>query len=224
MIVNTNMAGQGPKHLAEPEVVPNLDVCVARRIVRLREEKNLTQSRLARLCGISAAYLSRVESSQASLTLSGLAKVASALEIPATALLDEEASAAPLSLHRSHDKMKLLRGRGSHADQVLAGDKKGKLMEPLLVEVSRTPSAGRQYSHAGEEFDYLIEGSCTFFYGKERFKMEPGDAVYFDASIPHGIVKTAKGRARLLVMVSARDYLFHGDIRRLLGTDKMQRG
>jgi transcriptional regulator with XRE-family HTH domain len=199
--------------------VPTLDVCVARRIVRLRQEKNLTQDKLARLCGLSPAYLSRVESNQAALTLSGLARVAAALEIPATALLDEEESFAPLSLHRSHGKMKLLRSRGSHSHQMLATDKKGKLMEPLLVDVSRKPSTGRQWAHAGEEFDYLLEGTCTFFYGKERFTLHAGDAVYYDASVPHGIVRTSASRARLLVVVSARDYLFHGDIQRLLRTN-----
>jgi len=211
---------QAVKKTRDSDPVPSLDVCVARRIVRLRQEKNLTQGKLARMCGLSPAYLSRVESNQAALTLSGLAKVAAALEIPATALLDEETSSAPLSLHRSHDKMQLLRGRGSHAHQMLAAGKKGKLMEPLLVDVSRTPSAGRQWAHAGEEFDYLLEGTCTIFYGKERFHLRAGDAVYYDASVPHGIVRTGASRARLLVVVTARDYLFHGDVQRLLGTDK----
>ena len=216
-------ASQVAKADPEPGAAHSLEVCVARRIVRLRQEKNLTQGKLARLCGLSPAYLSRVESNQAALTLSGLAKVAAALEVPATALLDEETSSAPLSLHHSHEKMKLLRGRGSHAHQMLASNKKGKLMEPLLVDVSRTPSAGRQWAHAGEEFDYLLEGTCTFFYGKERFTLRAGDAVYYDASVPHGIVRTSASRARLLVVVSARDYLFHGDIHRLLGTDKTNR-
>ncbi len=213
-------ASQAAKRNRSSDPIPTLDVCVARRIVRLRQEKNLTQAKLARLCGISPAYLSRVESNQASLTLSGLAKVAAALEIPATALIDEDAPTAPLSLHRSHDKMKLLRGRGSHAHQMLAADKKGKLMEPLLVDVSRTSAAGRQWSHAGEEFDFLLEGTCTFFYGKEQFTLHAGDAVYYDASVPHGMVRTSASPARLLVIVSARDYLFHGDIQRLLRTEK----
>lgn len=216
-------ASQVVKADPTPGVAHSLEVCVARRIVRLRREKNLTQGKLAQLCGLSPAYLSRVESNQAALTLSGLAKVAAALEIPATALLDEETSSAPLSLHRSDGRMKLLRGRGSHAHQMLAANKKGKLMEPLLIEVARTPSAGRQWAHAGEEFDYLLEGTCTFFYGKERFTLHAGDAVYYDASVPHGIVRAGAARARLLVVVSARDYLFHGDIQRLLRTDTTDR-
>ena len=197
-----------------------LDICVARRIVQLRKEKDLTQAKLAQLCGISAAYLSRVESNQSSLTLAGLAKVAAALEVPVTALIDEEACAAPLLLYHPNDKMELLRGKGSHAFQMLAADKKGKLMEPMLVEVSSTPSAAHQWSHAGEEFAYLLEGTCTFFYGKEQFEMHAGDAVYFDATIPHGMIRTSTARARMVITVTARNYLFHGDIRRLLGTDE----
>jgi transcriptional regulator with XRE-family HTH domain len=194
-----------------------LEVQVARRILRLRTEKGLTQNALARRCGISAAYLSRVESNEAALTIANLAKVAQALGVPAEALVEEERFLAPLALYRQGSgTARLLRGKGSHAYRTLASGKRGKLMEPLMVEVKDTLSAGRLSRHSGEEFNYLLKGRCTFFYGKEQIQLEAGDAVYYDATILHG-VRSVKGvRSQILSIVSSRDYLFHGDISRLL--------
>lgn len=202
---------------SDPVLRNPLEVQVARRIVRLRTEKGLTQNALARLCGISAAYLSRVESNEAALTIANLAKVAQALGVPVEALIEEERFLAPLATYRhGTGAMKLIRGKGSHSYRLLVSGKRGKLMEPLLVEVTDKLSAGRLSQHSGEEFNFMVRGRCTFFYGKEQIQLETGDAVYYDATIMHG-VRCAKGEsAQILAIVSSRDYLFHGDISRLL--------
>lgn len=194
-----------------------LEVQVARRISRLRVEKGLTQNALARRCGISAVYLSRVESHEAALTIANLAKVAEALGVPAEALLEEDRLLAPLALYRKGTgTVRRLRGKGSHSYRMLVSGKRGKLMEPLIVEVTALASAGRLSRHSGDEFNYVLQGKCTFLYGKENIQLEEGDAVYYDATIPHGVRSSRGERAKILSVVSSRDYLFHGDITRLL--------
>jgi transcriptional regulator with XRE-family HTH domain len=200
-------------------LVSPLEIRVARQIARLRAEKGLSQAALAAKCGLSAAYLSRVESNSSALTLASLEKVAAALGVDITALVADETGNAPLSLHRKgRGKIGHLRGKGSHAYMLLAAEKRGKLMEPLIVTVKSGKAAGRLQGHGGEEFDYLLEGRCTFYYGKDSFVLEAGDAVYYDATIPHGIRSDPGIVSRLLVVVSSRDYLFHGDIEKLLAT------
>ena len=71
-------------------------------------------------------------------------------------------------------------------------------------------------SHGGEEFDYLLEGECRFIYGKEVIHLHRGDAIYYDATVPHAAHPMKGKPGRMLVVVASRDYLFHGDLSRLL--------
>ena len=199
------------------ELLSPIEARVARKIGLIRREKGMMQRDLAKEAGLSAAYLSRVEGLKAALTLANLEKVAAALETPISAFLDEESEIAPLALYRRNmGKKGLLRGKGSDCFEMLAAGKKGKLMEPLIVDARSSDETTELHSHAGEEFDYVLEGSCIFYYGKQRIPMDTGDAVYYDATIPHAMQVKKNVRCRLLVVATSRDYLFHGDLSRLL--------
>lgn len=60
---------------------------IAANLRRLRQEKDLSQHRLARRCGISPNLVSRVESGDRRLELSLLVKLAEGLEEPVMALM-----------------------------------------------------------------------------------------------------------------------------------------
>ena len=71
-------------------------------------------------------------------------------------------------------------------------------------------------THAG---DYVLKGECDLLYGKDTIRLRTGDAVYYDATVPHA-ARMVKGKScRLLAVVASRDYLFHGDLTRLLSED-----
>jgi quercetin dioxygenase-like cupin family protein len=92
----------------------------------------------------------------------------------------------------------------------------GKLMEPLLVDLSSAQSQVPLQSHPGQEFNYVVEGRCAFFYGKERAELEPGDAVYFDATVPHVCRALTDAPSRIIAVVASADYPLHGNISVLL--------
>ena len=89
-------------------------------------------------------------------------------------------------------------------------------MEPIIVEVMPKKPAPVPRPHAGEEFNYILEGECDLIYGRERIRLNAGDAVYYDASVPHMAVAVKNAVCRILVVVASRDYLFHGDLTRLM--------
>ena len=59
-------------------------------------------------------------------------------------------------------------------------------------------------------------GTCLLLYGKERITLHPGDAAYYDATVPHCTRKVGKGPCQVLTIVASSDYLFHGDLTELL--------
>ncbi len=197
-----------------------IDEKVAATVRSLRVQQGLSLSALAKAAHLSSAYLSRVENHLASLTLQNLAMVAAALNVPVSAFFNEESMALPLVVVRAgQGKMQRMAGRKALRMELLAAEKRGKLMEPIVVEFTpeRTPQALR--SHPGEEFNLIVSGECRFLYGKEQISLHPGDSVYYDASVPHAVQATGTKPCRLIAVVASRDYLFHGDLSKLLQID-----
>jgi uncharacterized cupin superfamily protein len=42
------------------------------------------------------------------------------------------------------------------------------------------------FQHAGIEFIYMLEGELIYRHGSRTYRLEPGDALFFDADAPHG--------------------------------------
>lgn len=63
---------------------------MSENVKRLREEKNLSQSELARLSGVSQSYISELEDGKAkNPSIKTLGKIAEALGVTVTAILEE---------------------------------------------------------------------------------------------------------------------------------------
>lgn len=65
---------------------------VGRRIHQLRSESRITQRELGETTGLAVSYLSRVENGRLTPTLPTLTKIAGALSVPLTTLLDATAT------------------------------------------------------------------------------------------------------------------------------------
>lgn len=199
---------------SDPAVV---ELLVSRRLAALREEAGLTLAELARRCGLSGAYLSRVENHKTAITLANLARVATALGVPMTALFEEAPAARPIVVCR-HGEGKRARFRGREAIRLRlpADAKKGKLMEPLLCEIDPARPPGPLLAHRGEEFLLVLEGRCRLAFDKEEIILGPGDCVYFDSSVPHAARAHDAAPCRFVSVVSSPDYRHHGDLARVL--------
>jgi len=79
------------------------------RLRRLRKERRLTQSDLARQIGIQQSDLSRMEKGEYRVSLDNLFKILAALDVSATAFFAEQREASrPAPVPLSHTDMQLL--------------------------------------------------------------------------------------------------------------------
>jgi transcriptional regulator with XRE-family HTH domain len=193
------------------------DIRVADRIRHLRQDKRMTLDQLGEASDLSEAYLSRVENHKAAITIAGLERLAHALGVSIGVFFEQDEASSPLSVCRAgQGRTGRLRKPRGFPYELLAGDKKGKLMEPIIADIGAAAGPVALKSHAGEEFNYVLEGQCDLVYGKETLSLRRGDAVYYDATVPHA-ARAIKGKpCRILAVVASRDYLFHGDLSRLL--------
>lgn len=194
-----------------------IEVRIADRVRQLRQDKGLTLTRLAQAASMSQAFLSRVENHKVSLTISGLERLARALNTPLSAFFEEDESTTPLVVCRAGQGDKgRLRGARGFLYEMLASGKKGKLMEPVVFDIASAKELMTPTSHAGEEFNYIVEGECKLLYGQREIHLTAGDCVYYDATVPHASHPVKGKPCRLLAVVASRDYLFHGDLKKLL--------
>ena len=59
-----------------------------------------------------------------------------------------------------------------------------KKAEPFLVTI-QPDDVATMHSHAGQEFNYVLEGTLRFSIGDLSYDLEEGDSVYFDSSVAH---------------------------------------
>jgi len=200
-----------------PRSTPAVEKLVASRVAALRREVGLTLRELATKTGLSDAYLSRVENGQTAVTLASLEKLAAVFATPITTFFEEEAKPRRLVLCRTGAGRKArFRGRTGTLVELLADEKHAKLMEPLIVDVSSATRPVKPLSHAGEEFNFVIEGRCTFLFGDEKHTLNAGDSVYFDATVPHAVHAIRGEPCRLLAVVTSRDFQVHRNISKVL--------
>ena len=56
-------------------------------------------------------------------------------------------------------------------------------------------------THEGNEFDYVLEGSMRFIIDGHPYDLEPGDSVYYNSGLPHGIYATSKNGCKFIASV-----------------------
>jgi anti-sigma factor ChrR (cupin superfamily) len=66
----------------------------------------------------------------------------------------------------------------------------------------------RAHQHAGCEFLYLLSGTLDVRHGGATHKIEPGDAIYFDANTIHSYVCTGKTPATAVIVTLQHPLLF----------------
>jgi transcriptional regulator with XRE-family HTH domain len=198
------------------------EVRLASRLRQFRIDKGLKLKALAEAAAMSQALLSRMEHHKVSVSIAALERLSKALGVPMSAFFEENDRTLPITVCRAHEGAPgRIKGPGGYSYEMLASKKGGKMMEPLIVDLtSAKPMALK--SHPGEEFDYVLEGECTLLYGRDEILLRPGDSAYYDATVPHAARPVKDGGCRILVVVASRDYVFHGDLTLLLKDSKAQ--
>jgi transcriptional regulator with XRE-family HTH domain len=180
------------------------------KIAACRLSRNLSLQALSESSGCSEELITCIESGELVPSLTPLLKIARGLGVRLGTFLDDEIKTGPV-LVRSGDHHNVVRFSGNDKKQgqstldffSLGADKKDRHMEPFVIEAR--PKAGEPSlsSHEGEEFLYVLQGVVEVIYGKDTFRLQEGDSIYYDSVVPHE-VRAAEGRdARFLAVVYA---------------------
>ena len=147
---------------------------------QLRAKRKLSLAQVARAVGISVGFLSALERSQMTGSVGTLRKLA---RFYRTNILDFFDATGASSRQVQPEQRKVLEaGPGVRMELLAWGN---TVMEPHLFRVAPEAGSGDSYSHAGEEFLYVLRGELTITLEKEQFRLRAGDSFYFESATPH---------------------------------------
>ncbi len=174
------------------------------RIKRLRLKKSMGLVELGRHTGLSASFLSQLETGRVVPTLRNLARIAMVFSKDLSYFFETE----PQSLFRVHRRKERVRlPQTGVEDPTYFFESLGymvpdRLMDPYFAEFVPMKRAQdvRPHVHPGYEFLYTLQGELEIRHGDQVSLMEAGDAVYFDASTPHAYICSGKTPAIALIV------------------------
>lgn len=184
------------------------ELAIGEKIKQMRQSKGLSVYELAEKSGLSQALISQIEREQVSPPISTLLKVAASLGTDISLFFQEEVENRKTTLVRSDERLlsqrRQVQGKAhlGYTYEALAYKKAFKHMEPFLVTFDpKEEDEVIRFSHDGEEFAFLLEGSLEFTTDMEKIVLEPGDSLYFDSDQLHGFRALGGAPARALVTV-----------------------
>ncbi|HBK68439.1 MAG TPA: transcriptional regulator [Firmicutes bacterium] len=162
---------------------------IAARIKEMREIAGLSQDELARELKITVDLYKSYEAGTDDIPVGILYKIAQKFQLELSSLITgEEPRLRNYALTRKGRGVSVQR-RKDYKYQNLAYNFILKRAEPFLVTVE--PEAEEHplklNNHPGQEFNYLLSGALKVFLDGYEIILYPGDSLYFDSGIDHGM-------------------------------------
>jgi transcriptional regulator with XRE-family HTH domain len=177
---------------------------IGERIKRLRLKKSMGLVELGKHTGLSASFLSQLETGRVVPTLRNLARIAMVFSKDLSYFFESE----PVSLFRVHRKSERVRLPQTGVDdptyffESIGYMVPDRQLDPYFAEFLPHKKAQdiRPHVHPGYEFLYVLEGELEVRHGDAQQVLGPGDGVYFDASTPHSYRCAGKAPSSAIIV------------------------
>jgi transcriptional regulator with XRE-family HTH domain len=168
-----------------------------KKVRALRTQGNLTLHDLAKITKRSVSLLSQIETGKVSPSFSTMRIIADALGISLSRLiLDDDAGETKDSSLMEARERKILTTQGRVQHQLLSRNL-ALPFEFISFEIPPGASTGEDlYTHEGLECGLLLEGKVEIQIGDKVYRMNPGDTITLNSSIPHKLSNCWKKKAK----------------------------
>lgn len=148
----------------------------------------MTLAQVALQSGLSVGYLSEVERSRLTPSLSALKKIADVLKIPASKVMFEYGGKAfahsDIGVVRREARKRISFPHSSIEYELLTPDLKRRSSLLWMTAPPRTES-GPSFSHTGEDGVIVLKGTLKVEIGNVWYTLRTGDSIYFNSEIAH---------------------------------------
>jgi transcriptional regulator with XRE-family HTH domain len=175
------------------------------RVRELRRGRGLTLEDLAEQSGVSRAMISKLERGEKNPTLVIAAKLAEGLGVTLSQLAGMEERREVVVVPRER-RMVMRDPETGFERQLLSPNFVGRGVEFIRNEIPEDSTSGEFPPHRrGVEEHIVVErGSLRATVGGEEYLLGEGDALYFEADVPHSFDNAGEGECSYYLVISSR--------------------
>ena len=177
---------------------------IGERIKYLRLKKSMGLVELGRHTGLSASFLSQLETGRVVPTLRNLARISMVFSKDLSYFFEPEPQTL-FRVHRARERVRL--PQSGAADPAYFFESLGYMvpdrqLDPYFAEFLpvRKGRESRPHQHVGCEFLMLLTGRLDIQHGDVTHHLEAGDAVYFDAETIHSYTCSGEQSATAVIV------------------------
>lgn len=176
------------------------------RIRRIRHERGLTLKEIEATVGVSATHVSEIERGNTSPTIGALEKIAEALQVPPSYLIDIP-PIPELRVRHPNDRRTLTTSGGTIVLDPVTDCVSPSEMSLFISTIHANGQVDAQPGHHGEEFCYVIDGILEVVVNGSSHILRKGDSIHFKAIHPHRIRNLAPVPSRTFWAVRPRMFI-----------------
>lgn len=176
---------------------------IGQMIRELRLKRGMTLDDLAIKSGCTSSFVSQIEKSKATPSISTLYAIAKVLEVSVTDFFPKLAE--PSKVTRAGSRESFHFEGSSIVYSVLSAKFSHCAITAFFLECKPSFQAlptDEMRKHAGEEFFYVLDGVIRFYVGDSIYDLYPGDSIYYLSTIPHRTENMSNQPAFLLSLSS----------------------
>lgn len=162
---------------------------IGERVRGLRDALDLSMEQMAADCQLTLEQYQTIELGESDISVSTLQRIARRFDIPLDVLMfGEEPKMSAYFLTRKGTGISVERTKAYKYESLASGFRNRKA-DPFIVTVEPKPEDTPMYynTHSGQEFNLVIEGRLLLSINGKELVLNPGDSLYFDSSLPHGM-------------------------------------
>jgi transcriptional regulator with XRE-family HTH domain len=180
----------------------DLTPVVGANLRRLRVKRGLSLERLSKACGVSRAMLSQVELGQSTPTINVVWKIATALGVPFSALVQARAS-GDLHVLRSQQAKILASRDGGFSSRALFPFDEPRRVEFYELRLAHGATE-RAEAHAPGTTENLVvtQGEVDIDVAGRHEVLRAGDAIVFPADVPHAYANSGAADAVMYLVMT----------------------
>lgn len=177
---------------------------IGAKLRRLRLRKSMGLVELAKHTGLSPALLSKLERDVMHPTLPTLLRIAMVFSVGLEYFFNPEPKPV-LEIVRKKDRLRFPdnpdAAQAAYYFESLDFPVPNRPLNSYLAEFEAGNEArARTHEHPGIEFLYVVSGKLELIVGDAAHELAEGDAIYFDATVPHCYCKVGGKRAAAIVV------------------------
>lgn len=177
---------------------------IGERIKYLRLKKSMGLVELGRHTGLSASFLSQLETGRVVPTLRNLARISMVFSKDLSYFFEPEPQTL-FRVHRQKDRVRMPQtgvDEPSYMFESLGYLVPDRQLDPYFAEFlpAKEGREPRAHQHPGCEFLYLLSGRLAVRHGEVTHHLVEGDAVYFDANTIHSYACEGEVSANVVIV------------------------